>query len=47
MKDAFKKGFGVVMGIYCGCFLVEFIGECLKPKSKELEKEDYKDEESN
>lgn len=46
MKDAFKKGFGVILGIYCGFMATNFIdrvispNECNKTETKEESKEE-------
>lgn len=45
MKDAFKKGFGTILGMYCGALLVGVITELVK-SNKEVAKEDKTEEDS-
>ncbi len=50
MKDAFKKGFGAFMGIYCGAVVVGTIGKLLYSNENEemndTEKNGVNEEES-
>lgn len=34
MKDAFKKGFGLTMGLFCGSMVVGFINDVVKELRK-------------
>lgn len=52
MKEMFKKGFGIVMGVYAACCAVNFIDGVARnlvnevEETSEKEKSDFEEEES-
>lgn len=51
MKNAFKKGFGAILGVYCGLLAVSVFEAIMKPENAESEpnkeESETKDEEAN
>lgn len=37
MKESFKKGFGAILGIYCGMVFTSFIAGMFNPKTEKHE----------